>query len=181
SEESRRAGLLAVSRSMPPRVVLSVARGVDTDPSVQSAILGAVGTASATDDERRVLQEIALLRAEIDMRRGRPDAALGSLAALDGSPMLPALQTQRDDLTTRSLIMLNRLEEAASRDATAEVWLAAVESIAGEPHAPAAASRALELFETVLSEQERLGLRTVAEVAETGAGTETDRLPDGPG
>ncbi|MGP1273573.1 MAG: hypothetical protein ACTS22_09590 [Phycisphaerales bacterium] len=181
SPDARRAGLLAVARSMPPEDVLEVARTRETDPEMRVAVLSTLGTAAATPAERAALNRAKLLLAETQLELARPDAALASLAQVVPAADDTEATEAANALTVVALLWLNRVEEARDRGAGADVWLAALERIGEEPHAAEVARVTLDQFSEVLSDSERSRLRATAAVAKSDLeGPPADAVPAPP-
>lgn len=167
SPEARRAGLLAVARAMAPADVLAAARAHEPDPELRVAILSTLGNAASTPEERDAINAAKLLLAQTQLELRRPDAAITALLQINAGTADPQLAQDAERSHVAALLWLNRIDEALARDASADDWLAALQLIGDEPHAPMVARAALDRFEDVLEPTERDMLSTRAALAET--------------
>jgi hypothetical protein len=165
SPEARRAGLLAVARAMEPAEVLEAARSHEPDPELRVAVLSTLGNAAATPDERDAINAAKLLLAQTQLELRRPDAAIAALLQINGASEDQKFTQDSERSYVAALLWLNRIDEALARNAGADDWLAALELIGDEPHAPMVARAALEQFENVLEPAERAMLSTRAALA----------------
>ena len=166
SADARRAGLLAVARTLSPEAVLEVARLHEPDAELRVAVLSTLGSAAATPAERAAINRAKIMLAETQLELARPDAALASLAQVSPAADDAELSNEALGLTVVALLWLNRIDEARARGASADVWLTALDRIGDEPHAAVVARSALDQFSEVLSESERSRLRATATVAQ---------------
>lgn len=166
SDDARRAGLLAVARSLPPRFVLEAARQYETDPEMRAAILSTIGNAAANEAEQRDIDQAMILLAETYLRLANPENSLNALASISAEPA-PDDASKIAEIKTISLLWLNRIDEAIDAGAGVDAWFTALDRIGAEPHAEVVAQRALARFGNVLSESERLRLNSIANVAQT--------------
>jgi hypothetical protein len=165
------AGLLAVARAMQIDQLLTVARTHETDPQMRVAILSTVGTASATPEERELINETKLLLAETQLELADPEPALASLAQVVSTS--EEINRRATQLRVTGLLWLNRIEEADALNAGAEAWLAALDRFPDEPHAVNVARATLDRFDDVLRDDERNRLNSIVQLAEQSGDVDT--------
>ncbi|GAB5495266.1 MAG: hypothetical protein Phyf2KO_03460 [Phycisphaerales bacterium] len=172
----RRAGVLAIARSLEPRHLLEAARVHEPDPELRNTILSTISRVASSPAEQEAIDKAMVLLAETNLELARPSDALSALRSISADPTEEVKASVALNETI-AYLWLNRIDEAIDAGASPDAWFAALELIGTEPHAEVVAQVALDRFGNVLSSSEQDMLNSIITV--TDAETDTPATNEG--
>jgi hypothetical protein len=161
SEQAHRAGLLALAGAMPPSELIGAAGQVSEDAALREAILARlVADAEKASDATQAgaIAECMALLAETRLEMGQPDAAIAALDAAPDGLLDPARVSA---IRTVALLWLGRIDDAATLNAPASVWLDGLARAIDQPHAAALRDAITTRFANTLTDEQRAQLDTL--------------------
>lgn len=161
SDQSHRAGVLALAGAMPPSELIGAAGQIGKDAALREALLARlVADAEKTSDPAQagaIAEGLALL-AQTRLELGQPDAAIAALDAAPDGLLDPARVAA---IRTVALLWLGRIDDAAALNAPASVWLDGLVRSIDQPHAAALRDAITTRFADTLTDEQRARLDTL--------------------